>query len=105
MYCNTRTLFIIELIISNESLGGKAAKVRKSPSDPSKEPPKKVKKSSRDSLETEILLQETDDVYDNSEYYLRYGGGYSVLEKKMRNYRALLIERYHDAHQSTLLNL
>ena len=93
--------------LTNIILLGKSSKVRKTLPDSSKEPPKKVKKGSGDKVETDITSPELEisEHFDDSDYYLPYGGGYSVLDKKMRNYRSLLIERYHNAHQATLLNV
>mmetsp|Transcript_106025 Transcript_106025/g.158632 ORF Transcript_106025/g.158632 Transcript_106025/m.158632 type:complete len:229 (+) Transcript_106025:134-820(+) len=80
----------------------KSQKVRKSPSEPLEEPTNKRAKFSDDSNSSD---NDNSDGYSDRDGPYRYGGYCSVLEKKMRNYRSILLQRYNNAHQATLLNV
>uniref|UniRef100_A0A7S4I4G0 SGF29 C-terminal domain-containing protein n=1 Tax=Vannella robusta TaxID=1487602 RepID=A0A7S4I4G0_9EUKA len=73
-------------------------RVRKTPLEALEEPPFKRAKSSSDSSPSE---GESPVPFHGG----LYGGPCSVLEKKMRNYRSILLQRYNNAHQATLLNV
>lgn len=78
---------------------------KRSPLGPLSEPPHKKARGSDDGCTTDDSDPAENFNHNNLEtpYYRR--GSYSVLEKKMRNYRSILLERYNSAHRSTLLNV
>lgn len=83
------------------SRGGK-----RSPLEPLQEPPFKRARGSDDGCTTDDSDAAENFSQRNMETsYYRQRRECSVLEKKMRNYRAILLERYNTAHRSTLLNV
>jgi len=87
---------------SRNEASSNVSRVRRTPPGQQENPPSKKHKSSDDNCSTDDSDPSDSFGMSDSQYIYR---GYSVLEKKMRNYRSILLERYNEAHKATLLNI